>query len=117
VLGTFLLIAAAGGPAAWPWYFLWGLALVAAVRAAQDSVVLTAAIALSVFVVKPNGILALPLPFAPAVLIAYVVVAAAVWLGHRRARPGPTESPPVAPGGGGEAPAPPRLAPGALAGR
>ena len=35
--GDFLLIAAAGGPAAWPWYFIWGLALVAAVRAVQRS--------------------------------------------------------------------------------
>ena len=26
-LGAFLVIAAAGGPAAWPWYFIWGLAL------------------------------------------------------------------------------------------
>jgi hypothetical protein len=100
LLGTFLLIAAAGGPAAWPWYFIWGLALIAAVRAAQRSRALAAAIALSVFVVKPNGILALPLPTAPAVLVVYLAVGVAVWLTYRRPRPGPDQSPP-APGQGG----------------
>jgi len=29
-LGALLLVAAAGGPAAWPWYFSWGLVLLAA---------------------------------------------------------------------------------------
>jgi alpha-1,6-mannosyltransferase len=85
-LGTFLLIAAAGGPAAWPWYFIWGLALVCALRAAQRSLALALGIAVSVFIVKPNGILALPLQSAPAVVAAYLLIAAAVWWGHRRRR-------------------------------
>jgi hypothetical protein len=85
-LGAFLLIAAAGGPAAWPWYFIWGLALVCALRAAQRSLALALAIAVSVFTVKPNGILALPLQSAPAVVAVYLLVAAAVWWGRRRRR-------------------------------
>jgi alpha-1,6-mannosyltransferase len=85
-LGTFLLIAAAGGPAAWPWYFIWGLALVCALRAAQRSLALALGIAISVFIVKPNGILALPLQSAPAVVAVYLLIAAAVWWGHRRRR-------------------------------
>jgi alpha-1,6-mannosyltransferase len=92
-LGAFLVIAAAGGPAAWPWYFLWGLALLAALRWPQRSVALALAIAVSVFVVKPNGILALPLQTAPAVVVVYALIAAAVWQWgrrQRRRRPAPT---------------------------
>jgi hypothetical protein len=110
LLGAFLLIAAAGGPAAWPWYFVWGLALIAAVRSVQHSAALAAAIALSVFVVKPNGILALPRSSAPAVLFVYVAAAVAVWCAQRRRRPGADRmpctgsgdgDPPVAAGGAG----------------
>ena len=85
-LGAFLLIAAAGGPAAWPWYFIWGLALVCALRFAQRSLALALAIAVSAFAVKPNGILALPLQSAPAVMAAYLVIAVAVWWARRRRR-------------------------------
>jgi hypothetical protein len=79
LLGAFLLIAAAGGPAAWPWYFIWGLALVASVDGVQRSLWPAVAIAVSAFVVKPSGILALPLGSAPVVVIAYAAVAAAAW--------------------------------------
>jgi alpha-1,6-mannosyltransferase len=92
VLGAFLLIAAACGPAAWPWYFTWGLTLVAAVRRVQHSVVLPAAIALSVFLVKPNGILALPEGWAPVVLVVYIVIAVAAWTMWRRGRGGDAEA-------------------------
>ena len=85
-LGAFLLIAAAGGPAAWPWYFIWGLALIGALRAPQHSLALALAVAASVFLVKPNGILALPLQSAPAVVVGYLLIAAAVWWGRRRRR-------------------------------
>jgi alpha-1,6-mannosyltransferase len=115
MLGTFLLIAAAGGPAAWPWYFIWGLALVAAVRAAQRSPALAVAVAVSVFVVKPNGILALPLPTAPVVLVVYLLVAAAAWLAYRRRPAGRDQSPPAPPGAPARGPR--HLGPGALAGR
>jgi hypothetical protein len=85
-LGAFLLIAAAGGPAAWPWYFIWGLSLLCALRVPQRSFSLALAIAISVFVVKPNGILALPLQSAPAVVVVYALVMAAVWWQSRRRR-------------------------------
>ena len=89
-LGAFLIIAAAGGPAAWPWYFIWGLVLLCAMNGPQRSVGLALAIAVSVFVVKPNGILALPLQSAPAVVAVYALIAAAVWRrGRRRRRSSP----------------------------
>ena len=86
MLGGFLLIAAAGGPAAWPWYFVWGLSLVAAVRAEIHWTPVALAVGLSALVVKPNGILALPIGAAPIMLIIYVVAAIAVW--RRRSDPG-----------------------------
>ena len=94
-LGSFLVIAAAGGPAAWPWYFLWGLALLAALRAPQRSLGLALAICVSVFVVKPNGILALPLHTAPVIVIVYALVGAAVWQQGRRRRRRPASPAPV----------------------
>jgi alpha-1,6-mannosyltransferase len=94
-LGAFLVIAAAGGPAAWQWYFLWGLALLAALRAPQRSMGLAVAICVSVFVVKPNGILALPLHTAPAVIIVYLLIGAAVWQRSRRRRRGQPRPAPV----------------------
>jgi alpha-1,6-mannosyltransferase len=97
-LGAFLVIAAAGGPAAWPWYFLWGLALLSALRAPQRSVGLALAICASVFVVKPNGILALPLHTAPAVVVLYVLIGVAVWQHARRRRRGQPGRTPVAEG-------------------
>jgi alpha-1,6-mannosyltransferase len=93
-LGAFLVIAAAGGPAAWPWYFVWGVALLAALRAPQYSMGLAVAICVSVFVVKPDGILALPLHTAPAVVIVYALTGAVVWRrGRRRRRRRPGRAP------------------------
>jgi alpha-1,6-mannosyltransferase len=115
-LGTFLVIAAAGGPAAWPWYFIWGLALIGALRGPQRSVALAMAVAASAFVVKPNGILALPLQSAPAVVVVYLVIAAAAWWSWRR-RDGDIGG--FTRGGGGHAPesaAARESAPSALAG-
>ena len=82
-LGVLLLVAAAGGPAAWPWYLLWGLVLLAGVPGAQRSLALIAVSVVSVFLIKPNGILALPLPSAPAVMAVYVVLAGLFWRSHR----------------------------------
>ncbi|MFZ1994239.1 MAG: polyprenol phosphomannose-dependent alpha 1,6 mannosyltransferase MptB, partial [Solirubrobacteraceae bacterium] len=92
-LGAFLVVAAAGGPAAWPWYFMWGLALLCALRPPRRSMGLGLAIAVSVFVVKPNGILALPLQSAPAVVIVYALIGAAMWAGGRRRRRRPGRAP------------------------
>lgn len=93
MLGGFLLVAAAGGPAAWPWYFIWGLALVAALRGPRTWTPLAIAVALASLVVKPNGILALPIGSAPFVLIIYVVIAVAAW--RRRPHAGDPFRPPT----------------------
>ena len=85
-LGVLLLVAAAGGPAAWPWYFTWGLVLLAACPGPQRSLALALGAVVAVFVVKPNGILVLPLPSAPAVIAAYLLVALAVWRSRRGGR-------------------------------
>jgi hypothetical protein len=86
MLGTFLFVAAAGGPAAWPWYFAWGLVVVSGCPGPQRSVALAVALALSVFLVKPGGILALPIGTAPAVLAVYALIALAALYSHRRRR-------------------------------
>jgi hypothetical protein len=86
LLGLALMAAAAGGPAAWPWYFIWGLVLVAALRGAQRSRALVAALVVSAFVVKPSGVLAVPLQAAPVTLVVYLVIAAAAWHRWRRHR-------------------------------
>jgi alpha-1,6-mannosyltransferase len=82
-LGLLLLIAAAGGPAAWPWYFVWGLVLLAACPGLQCSVGLAVGAAVAPFLIKPDGILALPVQSAPAVLAAYLLLALLAWRAHR----------------------------------
>jgi len=96
-LGLVLLAFAVGGPAAWPWYLSWGLVLVAASPMRPRVLAIAGLVSLAgAFVVKPNGILALPLGSAPIVLGVYVAgVGAAGWLwwrGRRRA-PGPQPPP------------------------
>jgi hypothetical protein len=83
-LGAVLLVAAAGGPAAWPWYFTWGLVLVAGCRGPQRSIALAVSLVVASFLVKPNGILALPLPTAPGVVVFYALIAGAAWYSWRR---------------------------------
>jgi alpha-1,6-mannosyltransferase len=96
-LGAFLAVAAFGGPAAWPWYFVWGLALLAACPGPQRSWVLAAALALPVLLVKPDGILVLSVTSSPAVLIVYLVLAALAWRWfRRRPRGAPAAAPVVA---------------------
>ncbi len=84
--GVLLIAAAAGGPAAWPWYFSWGLVLLAACPVPQRSLVLAAGSIVAVFLIKPNGILALPLPSAPAVMAVYAVLLGRYWTGRRGGR-------------------------------
>ena len=93
-LGACLLIAAAGGPAAWPWYFSWGLVLIAACALPQRSLAVALALVVSAFLVKPSGILVLPLGSAPAVLAVYVLIA--VWAWHRYGRGGRSRAAPEA---------------------
>ncbi|MGB9112790.1 MAG: polyprenol phosphomannose-dependent alpha 1,6 mannosyltransferase MptB [Acidimicrobiales bacterium] len=81
-LGVFFLLAAFFGPAAWPWYFIWGLALLACVTRTQRSFAIPGLIVISVFLVKPDGILALPVGSSPIVLVIYLLLAAlaiSVW--------------------------------------
>lgn len=94
-LGLCLLVAAAGGPAAWPWYFTWGLVLVAALAGVQRSIAVALALVVGGLLVKPSGILALPLQSAPAVLAVYVAIAVWAWRRYgprrrRQAEPGPS---------------------------
>ncbi|HLH65056.1 MAG TPA: polyprenol phosphomannose-dependent alpha 1,6 mannosyltransferase MptB [Solirubrobacteraceae bacterium] len=77
-LAIFLMLAAVCGPAAWPWYLIWGLVALAATRPGQRGWALPCALAAASLLVKPDGILALPLGFAPAVLAVYLVAAALV---------------------------------------
>ncbi|MDQ6822121.1 MAG: polyprenol phosphomannose-dependent alpha 1,6 mannosyltransferase MptB [Actinomycetota bacterium] len=83
-LGLLLLAAAIAGPAAWPWYLSWGFVLVAAWPGLQRSPVLVLSTVVSVFLVKPDGILALPLSSAPVVLAVYALVGWGVWYRWRR---------------------------------
>ena len=74
-LGLALVILAWGGPAAWPWYFVWGLALLAASGGSRTLLWSGVLIVAGAFVVKPSGILALPLESAPYVMGAYALAA------------------------------------------
>lgn len=85
-LGVLLLVAAVGGPAAWPWYLSWGLVLLGACAGPQRSAALVLATVISVFLIKPNGILALPLPSAPAVMAVYLALAGLFWYSRRGGR-------------------------------
>jgi hypothetical protein len=89
--GLALIALTFGGPAAWPWYLVWGLALLAATPTAGTVLWSMIIIVAGAFVVKPSGILAIPLQSAPWVMGAYVLAAAAAWytLGRGRGRPLP----------------------------
>jgi alpha-1,6-mannosyltransferase len=78
-VGLLLLAAAFAGPASWPWYFIWGLVLIAGCPELQRSSWIPLLIAVSPFLVKANGVLALPLQSAPAVLAVYCAAAWHVW--------------------------------------
>lgn len=78
-LGLALVALAFGGPAAWPWYFTWGVVLLAATTPFQLSRAVPAALIAGAFIVKADGILLLPLRSAPIVVGVYVVIALAAW--------------------------------------
>jgi hypothetical protein len=86
-LGLFLIAAALGGPAAWPWYLVWGIVLLACCPGWQRSLALTAAAALPVFLVKPDGILLLSRPSSPFVVVVYLALAGVAWWRWRASRP------------------------------
>ncbi len=83
-LAVALIAAAICGPAAWPWYLSWGLALLAACPGIQDSRLLAAGVVASAFVVKAHGTLAFPLRTAPVFVVLYLAVAVAVVVARRR---------------------------------
>ncbi len=74
-LGIVLVAAAVCGPAAWPWYLTWGLALLAVTPEGQASRAMPLAMVLSPLVVKADGVLAFPLHTAPAFVVLYVAIA------------------------------------------
>ncbi len=85
-LGIALIAAAICGPAAWPWYLCWGLALLAACPGVQESRLIPLGVAASVFAVKGDGILAFPLKTSPVFVVLYlaIAVAAVVVVGRKR---------------------------------
>jgi hypothetical protein len=87
--GLALIALAWGGPAAWPWYFVWGLALLAAAPTARTVVWSLVIIVAGAFVVKPSGILAVPLQSAPWVMGVYLAAAVAAWYTLRPDAPRP----------------------------
>lgn len=87
-VAVLLLAAAAGGPAAWPWYFSWGLVLLAACPGPQRWRALPIALVVAAFLVKANGILAVPLNRSPVVVAAYLVIGALAWRAWSRRPPG-----------------------------
>jgi hypothetical protein len=93
--GLALIALAWGGPAAWPWYFVWGLALLAAAPTGRTVAWSAVIILAGAFVVKPSGILAIPLPSAPWVIAVYLAAAIAAWYSFRRGR-GEAEAEPSA---------------------
>jgi alpha-1,6-mannosyltransferase len=84
-LGWLLLAVAIFGPATWPWYFTWGLALLAASPGIQFSRVIPLAVVASAFLVMPTGQLALSLGTSPQMVVFYLLVlAVAIWYWVRR---------------------------------
>ncbi len=85
-LGLALIAVAIGGPAAWPWYFTWGLALLAALRDFQRSWAIPVAVVVSAFIVIPTGQLALSLGTSPYMVVVYLLIL--FWYVWRRRRGG-----------------------------
>lgn len=86
-LGLMLIVAAIGGPAAWPWYLIWGTALLAADPVAQRSPWLQIAMLVPAFALMPGGDVVVSLPHAYELLILYACAATvAVGAGRRRRR-------------------------------
>jgi alpha-1,6-mannosyltransferase len=83
-LGVLLLVSVFAGPATWPWYLTWGLALIACCPVGARSRALPLAVVLAAFLVKPDGILALPLDSAPFVLAVYAIAIGTAWRYRRR---------------------------------
>jgi hypothetical protein len=86
-LAIVLVAAALGGPAAWPWYLIWALALLAAWPAAQRSVWTVVAVTLPVFLIRPGGTALPPRAWSPLVVCVYALLALVAWRTWRRRAP------------------------------
>jgi alpha-1,6-mannosyltransferase len=89
-LGALLVGIAIGGPAAWPWYFTWGLALLACWPSVQRSQWIPIAVVVPAFIIIPNGQLALTLSLSPYMLLLYLLLLAVAgrrWWSRRGALP------------------------------
>jgi alpha-1,6-mannosyltransferase len=93
VLGVMLIAAAIGGPVAWPWYLIWGVALLAADPVAQRSPWLELAVTVPVFVVMAGGQVAVSLPDSFVLAILYLAAAAGAAVAYRRRRGRPLPQP------------------------
>jgi alpha-1,6-mannosyltransferase len=83
-LGLLLLACVFGGPAAWPWYGIWGLALLACCPGPQRWRWLPAVLVVTAFLVNPDGQLMLSRQTSPLMLALYALAAG---LALRRAVP------------------------------
>jgi alpha-1,6-mannosyltransferase len=91
-LGVLLVVAAVFGPAAWPWYLIWGLPLLAACPKGPLFAAMPIVLVVGALVVKPSGYLALPIQAAPEMVGIYLLAAvAAVVLVRRRRRLAPAD--------------------------
>ncbi len=95
-LGLLLVVAAVLGPAAWPWYLCWGLALLAADRKGPLWLAMPIVLIVGAVIIKPNGILAVPSQAAPYVTILYLVLALIAVVQVLRHRRLPSDSGPPA---------------------
>ena len=99
-LGVVLVVVAVFGPAAWPWYLVWGLPLLAACRRGPLFALMPLVLVVGALVVKPSGYLLLSIDAAPYVLLVYLAITlvAAVYVRRRPSVP-PANGPPPAVGG------------------
>jgi hypothetical protein len=91
--GLALIALAFGGPAPWPWYLVWGLALLAAAPTTRTVLWSLVVIVVGAFLVKPSGQLAVPLQSAPWVMAMYLLAAIVAWYSFRSRRGGAAAGP------------------------
>lgn len=85
-LGLALIGFAIGGPALWPWYLSWGFVLLAAWEPTQRSWLVVFGSIVASVLVKPGGILALPLGSSPVVASLWLALGLLLWYRRRRLR-------------------------------
>ncbi len=85
-VGVILVLAAVFGPAAWPWYLIWGLPLLAASPKGPLFAAMPAVLVIGALVISASGQLLLPIAAAPEMVAVYALAAAATVLVMRRRR-------------------------------